>query len=273
MEHPSRTPSLSVVIPAYNEARRIGEPLASVHAYLRAQPYESEVIVIDDGSDDGTLDVVRDATSGWDVPVRAFRYAANAGKGYAIKFGVARARGDRILFTDADLSTPIEQTTEFMARLDAGADVVIGSRKTPWADIRVHQPWYRERLGMAYTWLVRRSIADVSDVTCGFKAFRAGAARDLFARIRLHDWSFDAELMLLVRLLGYRLDEVPVRWDDRAGTRVRLLRDVVRSLYGILRIRANAARGLYRTSTAPLPDAGGWEWIPRPSAAPRTPAR
>ena len=118
MEHASRTPSLSVVIPAYNEAGRIREPLASVHAYLRAQPYESEVVVVDDGSEDATFDVVRNATRGWDVPVRAFRYRPNVGKGYAIKFGVARARGDRILFTDADLSTPIEQTGAFLARLD-----------------------------------------------------------------------------------------------------------------------------------------------------------
>src|SRR5207253_2118636 len=182
-----------------------------------------------------TFDVVRNATRGWDVPVRALRYRPNVGKGYAIKFGVARARGDRILFTDADLSTPIEQTGAFLARLDAGADVVIGSRKTPWAEIVVHQPWYREQLGKAYTRLVRRVIADVSDVTCGFKAFRAAAAKDIFARVRLYDWSFDAEVLLLVRQLAYRLDEVAVRWEDRAGSRVRLVRDVARSLWGIVR--------------------------------------
>jgi len=272
MEHASRTPSLSVVIPAYNEAGRIREPLASVHAYLRAQPYESEVVVVDDGSEDATFDVVRNATRGWDVPVRAFRYRPNVGKGYAIKFGVARARGDRILFTDADLSTPIEQTGAFLARLDAGADIVIGSRKTPWAEIVVHQPWYREQLGKAYTRLVRRVIADVSDVTCGFKAFRAAAAKDIFARVRLYDWSFDAEVLLLVRQLAYRLDEVAVRWEDRAGSRVRLVRDVARSLWGIVRIRANALRGVYRTSTLDLPDGDAWEWTPRPSVA-RTPAR
>ena len=194
MEHASRTPSLSVVIPAYNEAGRIREPLASVHAYLRAQPYESEVVVVDDGSEDATFDVVRNATRGWDVPVRAFRYRPNVGKGYAIKFGVARARGDRILFTDADLSTPIEQTGAFLARLDAGADVVIGSRKTPWAEIVVHQPWYREQLGKAYKICPKESellfsmgnvcMALLRDSNCALKYFedytgtKKGLAKD-----------------------------------------------------------------------------------------------
>ena len=146
------------------------------------------------------------------------------------------------------------------------------SRKTPWAEIVVHQPWYREQLGKAYTRLVRRVIADVSDVTCGFKAFRAAAAKDIFARVRLYDWSFDAEVLLLVRQLAYRLDEVAVRWEDRAGSRVRLVRDVARSLWGIVRIRANALRGVYRTSTLDLPDGDAWEWTPRPSVA-RAPAR
>jgi glycosyltransferase involved in cell wall biosynthesis len=255
-------PWLSVVIPAYNEAARVREPLLGVLAHLRARPYTAEVVLVDDGSDDDTLAVVRRTASGSDVPVRTFRYARNAGKGYAIRYGVAHALGERILFTDVDLSTPIEEADRLLAPLDAGADVAIGTRKTPGALIVIHQPWYRERLGKAFTWMVRRWIVDVSDVTCGFKAFRRPAADDIFGRLRLHDWSFDAEALMLARRLGYRIDEVPVRWEDRAGTKVRLMRDVTRSLLGLVRIRLNLARGRYRTLAPPLQASEVWSSSP-----------
>src|SRR5512143_2772584 len=201
-------PWLTVVVPAYNEAARIAAPLAAIHAYLRAQPWPSEIVVVDDGSADATFALVREVARDWTLPVRAFRYQPNAGKGYAIKYGIAHARGERILFTDADLSTPIDEATRLLAALDAGADVAIGSRKMAGAHITRHQPWLRERLGKVFTWMVRKLIADVSDVTCGFKAFRGEAARDIFSRVRVFDWSFDAEVLLLVRQLGYRLSEV-----------------------------------------------------------------
>jgi dolichyl-phosphate beta-glucosyltransferase len=244
-EHGESAPLLSVVIPAFNESGRIAASLAAVRDYLCAQPYRSEVVVVDDGSDDATFAVVCAVASDGRLPVRAFRYQPNAGKGYAIKFGVAQTRGRYVLFTDADLSSPIEETARMLAPLGAGADVVIGSRKGPGAEIVVHQPWLRERLGKAFTWLARRLIADVSDVTCGFKAFRAAAARDIFSRVRVYDWSFDAEILLLAARLDYRLVEVPVRWAHRPGSKVRLGRDVLRSLQGLARIRLNAARGRY----------------------------
>lgn len=238
-------PWLSVIVPAYNEAARIVPTLVTIRDYLCAQPYPAELLVVDDGSDDDTFAVVCAAAHAWPLAVRAFRYQPNAGKGYAIKYGVAHARGAHVLFTDADLSTPIEHTGAFLARLAAGADLVIGSRKLAGAHIDVRQPWLRERLGTGFTWLVRLLIADVSDATCGCKAFRAAAARDIFSRTRLADWSFDAELLYLARALGYRLVEEPVRWCDRAGTKVRIARDALRALAGLLRIRATAARGGY----------------------------
>jgi glycosyltransferase involved in cell wall biosynthesis len=258
---------VTVIVPVYNESARVREPLGAVQAYLEAQPYAAEIVVVDDGSDDGTFDVVRDATRGG-VPLRAFRYARNAGKGYAIKYGVAHARGELILFTDVDLSTPIEEAGALFARLEEGADVVIGTRKTPGARIVVHQSWIRERLGKGFTWLVRRAITDVSDVTCGFKAFRAAAARDIFSRLRVYDWSFDAEALMLARTLGYRLDEVPVTWQDRPGTKVRVLRDVLRSLVGLARIRINMARGVYRTPAGALQPGEVWESSAPPRLAP-----
>jgi dolichyl-phosphate beta-glucosyltransferase len=265
-------PWLSVVVPAYNEARRIAGPLAVMHDYLRRQPYRSEIVVVDDGSDDATFAVVRESARGWQLPVRAFRYQLNAGKGYAVKYGIAQARGARVLFTDADLSTPIEETARLLAALEAGADVVIGSRKMAGAAIEVHQPWLRENLGKAFTLLVRQLIANVSDVTCGFKAFRAEAAHEIFGRVRVYDWSFDAEVLLLVSRLGYRLAEVPVRWADRADSKVRLGRDVLRSLQGLARIRANAARGLYATPNDLAHTAESWDSFAEPRAVATTPA-
>ncbi len=238
-------PWLSVIVPAYNEAARITPTLETIRDYLGAQAYDAELLVIDDGSDDGTFHVVCEAARRWPLAVRVFRYQPNAGKGYAIKYGVAQARGAHVLFSDADLSVPIDHAAAFLARLGAGADVVIGSRQLPGAHIDVRQPWLREWLGAGFTRLVRWLIADVSDATCGFKAFRASAARDVFARLRLTDWSFDAEVLYLTRTLGYRLAEEPVRWQDRPGTKVRLGRDVLRALAGLLRIHLTAARGGY----------------------------
>jgi glycosyltransferase involved in cell wall biosynthesis len=266
---PSASPRVTVIVPVYNESTRLREPLTAVQTYLQAQPYQAELVVVDDGSDDGTFEMVRDATCGG-VPVRAFRYARNAGKGYAIKYGVAQARGELILFTDVDLSTPIDEAGALLARLEDGADVVIGTRKTPGARIVVRQSWLRETLGRGFTWLVRHAITDVSDVTCGFKAFRAAAARDIFARLRIYDWSFDAEALMLARTLGYRLDEVPVTWQDRPGTKVRMLRDVVGSLVGLARIRWNMARGVYRTPAGALQPGEVWESSARPRLAPST---
>ena len=258
-------PHLSVIIPAFNESGRIAAPLTAVHDYLRAQPYSSEVVVVDDGSSDTTFDLVCDLARGWQVPLRAFRYQPNAGKGYAIKFGVAHARGRHVLFTDADLSTPIEETAALLAALEAGADVAIGSRKMPGATIVVHQPWLRERLGKVFTWLARQLIADVSDVTCGFKAFRGAAARDIFSRVRVYDWSFDAEVLLLATRLGYRMSEVPVRWADCAGSKVRLGRDVLRSLEGLARIRFNAACGRYAHPVGLVESVASWESVAAPA--------
>jgi len=238
--------SLSLVVPAFNEARRIAESLATIGAFLAAGSSPSELIVVDDGSRDATFDVACEVAAKLTVPVRVVRYANNRGKGCAIKVGFAQARGDRILFTDADLSTPIEQATALLARLDEGFDLVIGTRKNMEANIDVHQPPLREWLGRMYTRLVHAFIADVSDCTCGFKAFRGDVGRDLFARLRAYDWSFDAEVLHLAERSGYRIGEVGVPWSDRAGTKVRLLRDVPNSLLGLVRIRLRSAAGRHR---------------------------
>lgn len=240
--------SLSVVVPAHNEAARIRGPLQRVLAFLSAREAPSELIVVDDGSEDETCAVVQAVASEFAVPCQIASYRPRGGKGYALKVGFARARGERILFTDADLSTPIEDAAALLARLDEGFDVAIGSRKVPGARLETRQPWYREGLGRVFTWLVQVLIAPVSDATCGFKAYQGDVGRELFERLRIYDWSFDAELLFIARKRGYRIAELPVTWNDVAGTNVRLLRDVASSLVGLARIRLHGAMGLHATS-------------------------
>jgi dolichyl-phosphate beta-glucosyltransferase len=241
----SRRPHLSIVIPAYNEARRLERSLRSIAGFLARLDHSRELVIVDDGSSDGTFEVIQSIGAALDLPVRGIRYEVNRGKGYALKVGFAHARGERILFADADLATPIEELSSLYVALEEGCDIAIGSRKMAGAEIRVHQPWVREQMGKVFTWLVRTFLADVSDATCGFKMFRGEVGRDLFSRLRVDDWAFDAELLFLARRRGYRIAEVPVSWEDQSGTKVRLLRDAWSSARGLLRIVWNQRRGLY----------------------------
>ena len=205
---------------------------------------------MDDGSRDETWETVQALAPELAVAVRGIRYARNRGKGHAIKVGFEAARGERILFSDADLSTSIGCAQSLLYALDAGADVAIVSRKTAGASISVRQSILRETLGRGFTALVRLALVDVTDVTCGFKAFRADAGKWLFERVRVFDWSFDAEVLFLAHREGHRITEVPVAWHDEAGSKVDLKRDVLASLIGLARIRWNGMRGAYRL---PLP--------------------
>jgi dolichyl-phosphate beta-glucosyltransferase len=238
------TPGLSVIVPAYNEAGRIAEPLRAIAAFAARLPGGAEIVVVDDGSGDDTAAVVRALAPELPVPLALVAYAPNRGKGFALRAGFAAARGARLLFTDADLSTPIEEAPRLLAALEH-AELAIGSRKTAGAAVEVHQPWLRENMGRAFTWLVRRLVAPVSDATCGFKAFRGDVGRDLFSRLRIERWGFDAEILLIARRRGYRIAEVPVRWADRAGTKVNLLRDALGSALELLQMRFYAAAGRY----------------------------
>ena len=238
-------PRLSVVIPMYNEAARMRNSLPPLLAYLAAQPYTYEVIAVDDGSADGTAGLARELLA--EVPQhRVIETRPNQGKGHALRIGMPASRGEFVLFTDADLSTPPTELEKFWPCLEEGYDVVIGSRKMEGAVLIRRQPWWRERLGKVFTWLSDRlATRDISDVTCGFKVFSRQAAHDLFRRARINDFSFDAEVLFLAQRRGYRIKEVPVTWHDEQGTKVRVLRDAVRAMRGLLRIRANAAAGRY----------------------------
>ena len=236
---------ISVVIPAYNEASRIADPIRRIASYLAGRDETCELIVVDDGSSDGTAEVLREIAPDLPVRCRVLRYGDNRGKGHALKIGFAHATGECILLSDADLSTPIEEFDRLYERIEAGHDIAIGSRKMLGAQVTIRQPFVRERLGKVFTWLSNLLIAEVSDVTCGFKLYRGAVGRDLFGHARIDNWSFDAEILYLARIRRHRLAEVPVRWHDEPGTKVSLLRDGLVSGFDLLRIRWNGFRGHY----------------------------
>ena len=231
-------PLLSVVIPAYNEGRRLPPTLEKIQRHLAGRAHE--IVVVDDGSEDDTA--ARAAAAG----VTVLRNEGNRGKGYSVRRGMLQARGDRRLMTDADLSTPIEELDRLMAKMDEGYDVVIASRALPESNIEVRQPWYRENTGRLFNLFVRAlAVPGVKDTQCGFKLFSAAAARDVFSAARVDGFSFDVEALFLARKKGYRIAEVPVLWRNDAASRVSLLRGAL-AFPDLLRIRANDWSGRYR---------------------------
>jgi glycosyltransferase involved in cell wall biosynthesis len=238
-----RAPALSVVIPAYNEEAGVALAVETVHAYLAGIDVAHEIVVVDDGSRDATAAIVTALAR--DLPVRLLA-GRHRGKGAAVKLGMLEARGDAVLFMDADLSTPITEWPKFAPWLREGYDIVIGSRKMPGADVRVRQPPLREALGRGFTWLSNVLLgSSVSDITCGFKCYARTAAQRVFALQRLDGWGFDAENLFVAKRLGMRIKQVPVVWTDDTSTKVRLGRDVLRSLLDLCTIRLGSWRGHY----------------------------
>src|SRR5262245_10353277 len=205
---------LSIVIPAYNEARRLPAtlPLAIEYAGRLSEPVE--ILVVDDGSADGTSHVA--IRVGQTCPfLRVLRSESNGGKGAAVRRGMLAARFEHVLFTDVDLSTPIEETAKLRAALAAGADVAIGSRWLPDSHVQVRQPWLRDVAGRTFSGIVKLLLLPgIHDSQCGFKAFRREPMREIFGRQRLNGFGFDAEILWLARHLGFRVAEVPIVWRD-----------------------------------------------------------
>jgi dolichyl-phosphate beta-glucosyltransferase len=236
-------PALSVVIPAYNEESRLPSTLAIVSEYLagRGDPYE--VLVVVNGSTDRTAEVAK-AAAERDANVRLILTSLR-GKGRAVKIGVSESQGERVLFCDADLSTPIDEATALADLLDGQYQIAIASREGRGSR-RVGEPYARHLMGRVFNALVRTfAVPDVQDTQCGFKAFTRACALDLFGRQTISGFGFDVELLYLARKRGYAVREVPVTWVYRASSRVDPIRDTVRMFGDILRVRLNDWRGKY----------------------------
>jgi glycosyltransferase involved in cell wall biosynthesis len=235
-------------VPAYNEAARLGSTLEQVLAYLKTQPYSSEVIVVDDGSTDGTPQVVEASFAAYagSVATRLISYTPNRGKGYAVRQGLLAAQGQLALFSDADLSTPIAELPGLLSPILAGNfDVVFGSRALDRTLVGVHQPWLREQSGRFFNLIMQLATGlPYADTQCGFKAFRLDVFRPLVEGAHLDRFGFDVELLYLAHKAGLRLYEHPVQWNDAAGSKVSLLSGLhgFRELH---QLRRQARRGFY----------------------------
>ncbi len=233
------------MIPAYNEVGRIGGTLEEIFAFLDARGIDAEVIIADDGSTDRTAEKAAAMDRGGRL--RVVRLEANRGKGAAVRAGMLEAGADYILMSDADLSTPIEEVDKLLDLVRGGYDIAAGSRQLAGAELIRRQGLVRQTVGLAFGFLTRRIISTgVIDTQCGFKCFRRDAAKRLFPRMRINGYCFDVEVLAVARLWGMRVVETPVRWQDKAGSKVRVLRDLPRVAAEILRIKLNLSRGLYR---------------------------
>lgn len=235
---------LSVVIPAYNEEKRLPATLRSVLNFLSTKQYAWEVLVVDDGSKDGTANLVR-ATSITNPRVKLLQYGVNRGKGYAVRFGMVKARGKFRLFMDADNSTTIDHFDKFYPDFSRGFDVVIGSRDVAGADIRIHQPWWKEKLGdLGNLWVQFWAVPGIQDTQAGFKVFTGQATDHIFPRLVIDRWGFDVEALAVARACGYKIAERPIRWQNDPNSKVspsaylEVLKEVVQ-------VRLNLWRGRY----------------------------
>lgn len=235
--------ALSVVIPAYNEEKRLPESLPLFLSYLAKRGGSYEVIVVSDGSTDGTPNYVTNIS---DSHLRLVHYTPNRGKGYAVREGMKEAQGDLILFCDADGATPIEELERVKLAIDAGADLAVGSRAMASQDTAVKTVWYRKIIGRVFATLVNILIVPgISDTQCGFKLFRKELARYLAERQTAERFSFDVELLFLTRKGGFKIAEVPVNWTNVPGSKVNLVADSLDMFLDILKFRWRYLTGKY----------------------------
>jgi dolichyl-phosphate beta-glucosyltransferase len=240
----------SIVIPAYNEGSRLGATLEKVLGYVREQGLSAEVIVVNDGSRDNTADLVREVAAK-DPVLRLLENPGNRGKGYAVRNGMLNARGEVVVFSDADLSSPIEEMPKLLAALAAGADIAIGSR---WLQAELQtqrQSLLRQLFGRIFN-LLNRIILGLrfKDTQCGFKAFTRRAAQTILPLQRIERWGFDPEILFLARKFGFRVEEVPVLWGHSGDTRIHPLLDGARMFQEMVRVRWYDLTGKYDGGTA-----------------------
>jgi glycosyltransferase involved in cell wall biosynthesis len=239
-------PQHSIIIPAFNESERISTTLERVLGYAAERRWNSEVIVVDDGSRDATTHIVREYMQK-NPAVRLLQNPGNRGKGYSVRNGMLNAKGEVLLFSDADLSSPIEEAHKLFSAIANGADVAIGSR---WLQTELQtrrQPLYRQFFGRIFNLTLRLVLGlNFKDTQCGFKAFSRRSAEAIFPLQQIERWGFDPEILFLARRLGFKTVEVPVSWAHREGTRLSPFRDGIRMFGELLKIRWNALMGKYK---------------------------
>ncbi len=236
-------PLLTIIIPAYNEERRLPTTLPQVIAFVEAQSYTAEILVVDNASTDRTSDIVRDLAAGH--PHLSLLHQPIRGKGAAVRKGMFEGQGDYLFICDADLAMPIEETNKFLPPALSDYDVAIASREAPGA-VRYHEPWYRHLMGRVFNTIVRLlAVPGIQDTQCGFKCFRREVAQALFAAQTVDGWAFDVEILHVALRRGYRIVEVPIHWHYGENSRVSPLRDSWNMLREVLHIRRKSRAGLY----------------------------
>lgn len=235
---------LTVLVPCYNEGGIIKQNLTEIISFLEKKKYSWELVVVDDGSTDNSVQKIKEIK---DKRLKIVSYEINRGKGGALKEGIMNSYGKYIIFMDADLSVPVATIDEFVRVLDEREyKVAIGTRKIKSAKVLVHQPWLRENLGKGFTFLTRLiSGVNVSDFTCGFKGFENISAKKIFSHSLLSRWAYDAEILYLAKKYGYRIKEIPVIWTNRKDTRVRLFNAVFTSLADLVKMKIYDWSGRY----------------------------
>jgi len=228
------TQLLSVIIPAFNEEERIALTLTKIYDYLNGLNYNFELIVVDDGSTDSTVSLVES-----NFPkVQIIKQQQNMGKGAAVRRGMMEAKGTLRLFTDADLSTPIYELKKFIPVIENGFDIAIGNRALQSELIKEHQPFYREMMGKTFNKIVQLLVVrGISDTQCGFKLFTEKAAMDIFSKAEINGFSFDVEAVYLAGKMGYKIKEIPVEWYNDDRSKVHPIKDSLKMLIEIMRIR------------------------------------
>lgn len=235
---------LSVIVPAYNEEQRLPDSLRRIVGYLGKQEYTSEVIVVDDGSENGTAQVVEEMIV--ELPILFPLRTEHRGKGHAVKTGMLAGRGEYLFICDADLSMPIEELYKFLPPALAGYDVAIASREVAGAR-RYDEPSYRHFMGRVFNWIVRLfAVRGFQDTQCGFKCFKREAAREVFTYQTMDGWGFDVEILFIAQKRGYKIVEVPIDWYYSANSRIHPLRDSIGMFTEVMKIRLNDWRGRYR---------------------------
>ncbi|MCD6577439.1 MAG: glycosyltransferase family 2 protein [Anaerolineaceae bacterium] len=238
-----KKPFLSIIIPAFNEANRLPETLRKINAYLLAQDFSTEIIVVENGSTDGTYAIANDMRE--EICCLTVLHEENRGKGWAVRQGMFKAHGKYRFICDADLSMPIEEISNFIPPAELDAPIAIGSREAPGA-VRYAEPRYRHLIGRAFNWFVRiLLLPELNDTQCGFKLFREDAANAIFPHLTISGWTFDVEALFIAHKLGFKIVEIPIQWHHHPHSTVKVLRDSFWMGIDLLKICLNNLKGKY----------------------------